>query len=187
MQSGNSPHAKLHPPTLATPAPSSGKRFGFMAGQISVPDDFGRMGDDTIAGLFDAPKPSKIHQQRNPHPSMTPPPPPGAHDAIAPLFERLPPELFRPLAASNGRRYWNLLCRLIDEMWGDGARSPGEEAPRQVLVRKLETLLAADDPWEEALDTPINNRANEILRTLIESGWLSQRRRGVAEMVTLPR
>jgi len=116
---------------------------------------------------------------------MTPPPPPGAHDAIAPLFERLPPELFRPLAASNGRRYWNLLCRLIDEMWGDGARSPGEEAPRQVLVRKLETLLAADDPWEEALETPLNNRANEILRTLIESGWLSQRRRGVAEMVTL--
>jgi len=106
-------------------------------------------------------------------------------DTIAPLFERLSPALFQPLAALNGRRYWNLLCRLIDEMWGDGARSPGEEAPKQVIVRTLETLLAADDPWDEALDTPINVRAHDILLTLTKSGWLSQRRRGVAEMVTL--
>ncbi|PNS09028.1 Wadjet anti-phage system protein JetA family protein [Solilutibacter silvestris] len=109
---------------------------------------------------------------------------PGQDD-IPPLFDRLAPELFRPLAASNGRRYWTLLCRLIDEMWGDGGRSPGEETPRSVVVRKIETLLAADDPWEEALDTPITIRAHDIVRTLTDSGWLNQRRRGVAEMVTL--
>jgi hypothetical protein len=89
------------------------------------------------------------------------------------------------LAANNGRRYWNLLCRLIDEMWGDGGRSPGEEAPKSVVVRKIETLLTADDPWEEELETPIAVRAHDIIRFLIESGWLSQRRRGVAEMVTV--
>lgn len=110
--------------------------------------------------------------------------PPGQDD-VPPLFERLPPDLFRPLAASNGRRYWILLCRLIDEMWGDGGRSPGEETPKPVVVRKIETLLAADDPWEDGLETPIAVRANEIVRYLIESGWLSQRRRGVAEMVTV--
>ena len=104
---------------------------------------------------------------------------------IPPLYERLPPELFRPLAASNGRRYWSLLCRLIDEMWGDGGRSPGEEAPKSVVVRKIETLLAAADPWEEALETPITIRAHDIVRTLTESGWFSQRRRGVAEMITV--
>lgn len=103
----------------------------------------------------------------------------------APLFERLPPELFRPLAASNGRRYWTLLCRLIDEMWGDGGRSPGEETPKSVVVRKIETLLAADDPWEEELETPIAIRASGIVGILTDSGWLSQRRRGMAEMVTV--
>lgn len=110
---------------------------------------------------------------------------PSGQDDVPPLFERLPLELFRPLAASNGRRYWILLCRLIDEMWGDGGRSPGEETPRSVVVRKIETLLAADDPWEEELETPLSIRAHEIVRILTESGWLSQRRRGVAEMVTV--
>lgn len=114
-----------------------------------------------------------------------PPSDPFEQDAIPPLFDRLSPELFRPLAASNGRRYWNLLCRLIDEMWGDGGRSPGEETPKSVVVRKIETLLAADDPWEEELDTPITIRAHDIVRFLVESGWLNQRRRGVADMLTL--
>lgn len=110
---------------------------------------------------------------------------PLAPDDVPPLFERLPLELFRPLAASNGRRYWILLCRLIDEMWGDGGRSPGEETPKSVVVRKIETLLAADDSWEEELEIPPLIRAHEIVRILTESGWLSQRRRGVAEMVTV--
>lgn len=110
---------------------------------------------------------------------------PLGQDDVPPLFERLPLELFRPLAAGNGRRYWILLCRLIDEMWGDGGHSPGEETPKSVIVRRVETMLAAEDPWEEELETPINIRAHDIVRILIESGWLNQRRRGVAEMVTV--
>jgi len=39
---------------LDAPTPSTPKRFGFMAGQISVPDDFDRMGEDEIAALFAA-------------------------------------------------------------------------------------------------------------------------------------
>lgn len=39
---------------MAIEAPVSGqmKRFGFMAGQIKVPDDFNAMGADEIAKLF---------------------------------------------------------------------------------------------------------------------------------------
>ena len=38
----------------ALPAPSGSQRVGFMEGQISVPDDFDRMGEEEIAELFEA-------------------------------------------------------------------------------------------------------------------------------------
>jgi prevent-host-death family protein len=37
---------------LNAPDPSQVKRLGFMAGQITVPDDFDRMGDAEIEQLF---------------------------------------------------------------------------------------------------------------------------------------
>jgi hypothetical protein len=102
-----------------------------------------------------------------------------------PLFDRLPATLFRPLAAANNRRYWALLARLMSELWGDGGRSPGEEAPKTAVVRAIESFLAADDPWEEELDTPLAIRAHGIYSTLCDSGWLTQRRRGVVDHVTV--
>lgn len=39
---------------LDTPEPSQMKRFGFMAGQIKVPDDFNTMGADEIQNLFES-------------------------------------------------------------------------------------------------------------------------------------
>lgn len=38
---------------IDTPDASQIKRFGFMAGQISVPDDFDRMGDAEISAIFE--------------------------------------------------------------------------------------------------------------------------------------
>ncbi len=38
---------------LDTPEPSQMKRFGFMAGQIKVPDDFNTMGAGAIETLFE--------------------------------------------------------------------------------------------------------------------------------------
>lgn len=38
---------------LNAPEYSQIKRFGFMAGQISVPDDFDRMGEAEIVNLFE--------------------------------------------------------------------------------------------------------------------------------------
>jgi prevent-host-death family protein len=41
---------------LDTPEPSQKKRFGFMAGQIKVPDDFNTMGAAEIQKLFEGKK-----------------------------------------------------------------------------------------------------------------------------------
>lgn len=38
---------------LHAPEPAQIKRFGFMAGQIQVPDDFDRMGEAEIVPLFE--------------------------------------------------------------------------------------------------------------------------------------
>lgn len=38
---------------LHAPEPAQIKRFGFMAGQIQVPDDFDRMGEAEIVQLFE--------------------------------------------------------------------------------------------------------------------------------------
>ncbi len=37
----------------AIDAPALQQRIGFLAGAIAVPDDFDRMGSDTIAAMFD--------------------------------------------------------------------------------------------------------------------------------------
>ena len=39
---------------LNAPSPRQTRRLGFLEGQIAVPDDFDRMGDDAIAALFAA-------------------------------------------------------------------------------------------------------------------------------------
>lgn len=105
--------------------------------------------------------------------------------APPPLFDRIPAGLFRPLAAANHRRYWDILNRLMNEIWGDGGRSPGEEAPKPTITRALESFLVSDDPWDEDLDTPIPTRAHMIYAYLVESGWLSERKRGLVDHATI--
>jgi prevent-host-death family protein len=39
---------------LDAPSPAEVRRLGFMSGQIKVPDDFDRMGEEDIARLFGA-------------------------------------------------------------------------------------------------------------------------------------
>jgi len=45
---GGKPMVKV----IALDTPQQGRRFGFMAGQIKVPDDFNTMGADEIQKLF---------------------------------------------------------------------------------------------------------------------------------------
>lgn len=91
----------------------------------------------------------------------------------APLFDRLNPELFSLLGSQNGRHYWTVLSRLMDEMWGDHAMSPGEEVAKPIVVRAIESFLTAQDPWEDDFDSPLNVRAHTVLNRLIGTGWLS--------------
>ncbi|WP_339804123.1 type II toxin-antitoxin system prevent-host-death family antitoxin [uncultured Marinobacter sp.] len=39
---------------IDSPEPDQQKRIGFMAGEFNVPEDFDRMGQDEIAGMFGA-------------------------------------------------------------------------------------------------------------------------------------
>lgn len=45
------PMAKVIP--LNAPEPSQMKRFGFMAGQITIPEDFDQMGETEIEKMFE--------------------------------------------------------------------------------------------------------------------------------------
>ncbi len=106
-------------------------------------------------------------------------------EAYPPLFERVPAEIFRPLGVANARKHWALLCRLMTELWGDGGHSPGEEITKSSVIKVIESYLVADDPWEEELETPLAIRAHGLYQVFHESGWLTQRRRGVLDMATV--
>lgn len=105
--------------------------------------------------------------------------------AAAPLFDRLTPELFSLLGSPNSRHYWTILTRLMDEMWGSHAMSPGEDAARTAVVRAIESYLTADDPWDEDMDSPLPVRATNILNRLITTGWLTPGKKGLANKVTV--
>jgi hypothetical protein len=106
-------------------------------------------------------------------------------ESVAPLFDRLPDGIFRPLGVANNRRYWDVLSRVMATLWGEDARAPGEEVTKTIVVRVIESCLIADDPWEGELDTPAGIQSHNIYKTFTESGWLSVRRRGLVDMVTV--
>jgi len=106
-------------------------------------------------------------------------------EAVAPLFDRLPEGIFRPLGVANSRRYWDVLSRVMSTLWGDDGRAPGEEVAKTVVVRVIESCIVADDPWEGELQTPVGVLSHMVFKTLSEAGWLSVRRRGLVDMVTV--
>ncbi len=63
------------------------------------------------------------------------------------LFKRLPRNLYQPSSGAN-LRYWDMLCRLMGSMWGEGGRSSGEEVPKPTVLRTIESFLVADAPWK---------------------------------------
>ena len=108
---------------------------------------------------------------------------------IPPLFEQLPPSLFRPLAGQNGLRYWGLLTRLNEELWGEGVHAPGELVDKVRVVRVIEEHLIHDDPWvdDEGQEpgSPVSVQASNRYAALRDSGWLAERRRGVRPVATM--
>lgn len=106
-------------------------------------------------------------------------------DTVAPLFDRLPEGIFRPLGVTNSRRYWIVLSRVMSTLWGDDGRAPGEEVPKTVVVQVIESCILADDPWDGELQTPVNVLSHMVFKSLSEAGWFSVRRRGLVDMVTV--
>jgi hypothetical protein len=106
------------------------------------------------------------------------------HAAMPGLFERLPSTLFRPLAAQNRELYWDLLLRLYDRFFGpDAPPAPEDGYLARTVILDVERFvstqqwIAAEGEVPEE-DTP-STRAHQVLRSLLEAGWLAEERIGV--------
>lgn len=107
------------------------------------------------------------------------------------LFDRLPAELFRPLASENRERMWELLVRLHDVFFGPDAALPPEDGySHRTITLEIERHLLTSPTWSEEGDGPTDNtlpgRANQYLNRLIDSGWLRQERIGARDFIVMP-
>ncbi|MCY7296233.1 Wadjet anti-phage system protein JetA family protein [Alteromonas sp. a30] len=100
------------------------------------------------------------------------------------LFDRIPIHLFRPLSAhEHAVRNWELINHLYAEFFAPEADPPELDgwAFRQVTSSIERFLQNWDDKHGIAPDethTPLNVRANEVLKALLDSEWLSRERAG---------
>lgn len=110
--------------------------------------------------------------------------------AASGLLERLPDTIFRPLAAQNRHLYWDLLLRLYDQFFGPDAPPPPDEGylARTVILdieRFVSTRVWVDvDDESPAQDNP-SGRAHQVLRALLEAGWLQEERIGVRTFLVM--
>lgn len=108
------------------------------------------------------------------------------------LFDRLPAELFGPLASKkNHSRFWDLLLRLHDQFFGPEAAPPeGDGYTHRSLTLEIERYILEVSDWaledNEAPDTPLSVLSNIIYRRLTSSGWLREDRIGVRNFVSMP-
>ena len=107
------------------------------------------------------------------------------------LFDRLPAELFAPLASPNHSRYWDLLLRLHDQFFGPEAAPPeGDGYTQRSLTLEIERYILEASDWapedNDTPDTPLSVQSNIIYRRLANSGWLREDRIGVRNFVSMP-
>lgn len=107
------------------------------------------------------------------------------------IFDRLPADLFRPLASENRERMWELLVRLHDVFFGPDATLPPEDGfPHRTVTLEIERHLFSTPKWTEeaqaGAETTPQGRANQYLDRLIDSGWLRQERIGVRNFIVMP-
>lgn len=106
------------------------------------------------------------------------------------LFDRVPERIFRPLGAfEHARRNWAMLRHLYDDFFAPEAEPPdGDGWTQNRLVASLERFLQRwDDVTGDAGDavTPLNVRAHDALKTLIDSEWLAMERIGFMQFVIM--
>lgn len=105
------------------------------------------------------------------------------------LFERLPDRLFAPLASPNRRQYWGILCKLYDGRLGpDAPLPPSNGFAVREITRDIEDELLTQDAWTaegDTLDTPLNIRAINVYKYLLECGWFRLEQHGIEKRVTM--
>lgn len=107
------------------------------------------------------------------------------------LYDRLPSDLFGPLASPNRRLYWDLLLRLQNQFFGpEAAQVAGEGFRHRTVTLEIEAFLRETGGWAEDEDdppnTPLNILANNIKNRLVSSGWLREERAGVRVFIDMP-
>ena len=107
------------------------------------------------------------------------------------LFDRVPVDLFGPLASPNRRLYWDLLLRLHDQFFRPESASADSNGYRQrTITLEIETFLRESGGWVEDEDdppnTPLNTLANNIKNRLVATGWLREERTGVRSFIDMP-
>lgn len=107
------------------------------------------------------------------------------------LFDRLPPDLFRPLTGPNQRQTWTLLVRLYERFFGPDALPPHDEGfLRRDVTMEVERFLLECQDWHDEEGTSADdrlpvNQANLLLHRLINTGWLREERIGVRGFITM--
>lgn len=108
------------------------------------------------------------------------------------LFDRLPHELFKPLASQNHERYWELLLRLYDRFFGPEATPPdGEGYLQRAITMEIERHILDIPNWvsetgDDPATTPLSVQSNMTYRYFVNSGWLREDRIGARHYVTMP-
>lgn len=105
------------------------------------------------------------------------------------LFQRLPETLFRPLASQNRQLYWDVLLHLYEQFFGpDAPAAPDDGYLARTVSIDIERFISTRE-WvkEEGAaveDTP-TGKASYLIRTLIDSGWLTEERIGVRNFLDM--
>lgn len=110
---------------------------------------------------------------------------------VANLFDQVPERIFRPLAANeHSRRNWAMLSHLYYDFFAPEAEPPEADGwtQKRVAASIERFLLRWDDIHGVDLveqSTPLNVRAHNSLRNLIECEWLSVDRVGFSHYVIM--
>lgn len=106
------------------------------------------------------------------------------------LFKLLPDKIFTPLASTNRRRYWSVLCAVYKYKFGpDAPIQPIYGYLISDIHRFIENHIKYDEAWEDEGDdnseTPLNVRANSIFNRLSDAGWFSVEKHIMDKVVTM--
>jgi hypothetical protein len=114
----------------------------------------------------------------------------GIGGAALKLFERIPDRLFSPLASTNRREFWSLLCHLHRRRFGpDAPLPPSYGFIQREVVQDIEDHIRYSPSWqpEEGEDstTSLGQRASNCFHRLLEAGWLRTEKYGLAQTVSM--